>query len=140
VSRFPLPKGIQKTKGIQTAKGGLPDTHRLEGGLPDTHRLARGILIATNHSERGCLEPSSLGAWVSGTVFPRSVGVRNRLLGCLEPSSREAWVSGTVFLGVWNRLLEAWVSGTVFLTDVFVVRGTPAPTRLIHRGSLSFAI
>jgi hypothetical protein len=29
-------------------------------GLPDTHRLARGILIAANHSECGCLEPPTV--------------------------------------------------------------------------------
>jgi hypothetical protein len=32
--------------------------HYVEG-LPDTHRMARGILIAANRSECGCLEASS---------------------------------------------------------------------------------
>jgi hypothetical protein len=49
--------------------------------LPDTHRFARGILIAANHLECGCLEPS-------GTPSE---------CGCLEPL-RSA--------GVWNHWRE----------------------------------
>jgi hypothetical protein len=42
----------------RTGKGRGPE------GLPDIHRLARGILIAANHSECGCLEPPrSVGVW-----------------------------------------------------------------------------
>jgi YD repeat-containing protein len=57
--------------GLPDTHRGLPDTHRLglpgthglpevarhPPGLPDAHRLARGIPIAANHSECGCLEP-----------------------------------------------------------------------------------
>jgi hypothetical protein len=55
VWRLPGLPDTHRLEGCQT----LPGTHRLEGRLTPTvsHRLARGIPIAANHSECGCLEP-----------------------------------------------------------------------------------
>jgi hypothetical protein len=68
VSRHP-PFEVSRHRPFGALVTRFPDTHRLGRWLPDTHRLARGILIAANHSEWGCLEPRrSLGVWVSGTL------------------------------------------------------------------------
>jgi hypothetical protein len=55
-------------------------------GLPDTHRLARGILIAANHSEWGCL------LYMAGVCLFRDERFR-----------------GTVYQGLSVRTLETLV-------------------------------
>jgi hypothetical protein len=73
---------IQDDDHLRTV--GLPDTRRLpRAGLPDTHRLARGILIAANHSEWGCLEPPFVRRGEG------EVKVGARLHVTIQPSARK---------------------------------------------------
>jgi len=94
--------GPLRTRRVGSVREHTETASRTQQGLLATHRLARGILIAANRSECGCLEPDrSQCGWLEPPIS-RSVSVWNPLgmwggLGVCSP------LEPPRSLGVWSH-------------------------------------